>query len=158
MDKIILCILLWIYSINPAAQWWSKCAALDIKLCTPIHRVDRIGFSAHGASEMWQYLTASNIVHSRLPLIARLMGQHGAHLGPNLPFWVVPYTMLFRLLPKGFRLDGSHLTHWARDKMAAISQTFSNAFSCIKMYEFRLKFHWSLFSKVQLTIFHHWFR
>ena len=38
------------------------------------------------------------------------------------------------------------LTHWGRDKMAAISQTtLSNAFSWMKMYEFRLTFHWSLF-------------
>ena len=48
-----------------------------------------------------------------------------------------------------------YLTHWGRDKMAAISQTIlSNAFS----YEFRLKFLWSLFLKVKLTVFHHWFR
>ena len=26
------------------------------------------------------------------------------------------------------------------------------------MFEFRLKFHWSLFLRVQLTIFQHWFR
>ena len=46
-----------------------------------------------------------------------------------------------------------------RDKMAAIFQTtLSNAFSCMKMLEFRLKFHWSLFLRVQLTIVHHWFR
>ena len=51
------------------------------------------------------------------------------------------------------------LTHWGRDKMAAISQTtFSNAFSWMKMYKFRLRFHWSLFPRVQLTIFQHWFR
>ena len=51
------------------------------------------------------------------------------------------------------------LTHWGRDKMAAISQTtFSNAFSWMKMYIFRLKFHWSLCPRVQLTIFQHWFR
>ena len=51
------------------------------------------------------------------------------------------------------------LTHWGRDKMAAVSQTmFSNAFSWMKMYEFRLKFHWSLFLRLQLTIFQHWFR
>ena len=51
------------------------------------------------------------------------------------------------------------LTHWGRDKMAAISQTtFSNTFSWLKMYEFRLRFHWSLLLRVQLTIFHHWFR
>ena len=31
-------------------------------------------------------------------------------------------------------------------------------FSSMKMFEFRLKFHWSLFQRVQLTIFQHWFR
>ena len=51
------------------------------------------------------------------------------------------------------------LTHWGRDKMTAIFQTtFSNGFSWMKMYEFRLTFHWSLFPGVQLTIFQHWFR
>ena len=46
------------------------------------------------------------------------------------------------------------LTHWGRDKMAAIFQTtFSNGFSWMKIYEFRLTFHWSLFLGVQLTIF-----
>ena len=45
------------------------------------------------------------------------------------------------------------------NKMAAIQQTtLSNAFSWMKMLEFRLKFHWSLFLRVQLTIFQHWFR
>ena len=52
-----------------------------------------------------------------------------------------------------------NLTHWGRDKMAAISQTtLSIAFSWMKMLEFRLIFHWSLFLSVQLTIFQHWFR
>ena len=52
-----------------------------------------------------------------------------------------------------------HLTHWGRDKIDAISQTtFSSAFCWMKMYEFRLKFHWSLFIRVSLTIFQHWFR
>ena len=51
------------------------------------------------------------------------------------------------------------LTHWGQDKMAAIFQTtFSNAFSWMKMYKFQLRFHWSLFLRVQLTIFQHWFR
>ena len=51
------------------------------------------------------------------------------------------------------------LTHWGRDKMNAISQTtFSNAFSWMKSFEFRLNFHWSLFLRVQSTIFQHWFR
>ena len=51
------------------------------------------------------------------------------------------------------------LTHWGRDKMDAVSQTiFSNAFSWMKIYAFRLKFHWGLFLRVKLTIFQHWFR
>ena len=46
------------------------------------------------------------------------------------------------------------LSHWGREKMAAIFQTtFSNAFSWMKMYKFRLRFHWSLFNNFQ-----HWFR
>ena len=50
------------------------------------------------------------------------------------------------------------LTHWGRDKMAATSQTtLSNAFSWMKISEFRLEFHWSLFPSAQLTIFQHWF-
>ena len=48
------------------------------------------------------------------------------------------------------------LTHWGRDKMDAIYQTtFSNAISWMKMYQFRLRFHWSLFPRVKLTIFQH---
>ena len=53
-------------------------------------------------------------------------------------------------------LSWEHLTHWGRDKMADIFQTaFPNAFSWMKMYKFQLRFHWSLFPKVQLTIFQH---
>ena len=49
-----------------------------------------------------------------------------------------------------------NLTHWGRDKMDAISQTtFSNAFSWIEMYEFRLRFHRSLFLRLELIIFQH---
>ena len=58
-----------------------------------------------------------------------------------------------------FCLGLNVLTHWGRDNMAAISQTtLSNAFSWMKMFKFRLKFHWSLFLRVQFTIFQHWFR
>ena len=43
--------------------------------------------------------------------------------------------------------------------MAAISQTtLSNTFSWMKVWLFRLKFHWSLFLRVQLIISQHWFR
>ena len=43
--------------------------------------------------------------------------------------------------------------------MAAVSQTsLSNAFSWMKILEFLLRFHWSLFLRIELTIFQHWFR
>ena len=58
-----------------------------------------------------------------------------------------------------FCLGLNVLTHWGRDKMAAISQTtLSNDFFRMKMFEFRLRFHWNLFPRPQLTIFHHWSR
>ena len=33
-----------------------------------------------------------------------------------------------------------------------------NAFSWMKIYWFRWKFHWRLFPRIRLTIFQHWFR
>ena len=51
------------------------------------------------------------------------------------------------------------LTHWGRDKMAAISQTtLSNAFPWKKIYEPRMRIHWSLFLKFELTTSQHWQR
>ena len=51
------------------------------------------------------------------------------------------------------------LTHWGQDKMAPIFQTiFSNVFFRMRMYELRLRFHWTLFQRFELTIFQHWFR
>ena len=57
------------------------------------------------------------------------------------------------------RIQIKLLTHWGRDNMAAIFQmTFSNAFAWMKMYQFRLRFHWNLFLRFNLTIFQHCFR
>ena len=57
-------------------------------------------------------------------------------------------------------ISGYWLTHWGWDEIAAISQIiFSYAFSWIELkpYNFRFRFHWSLFLRFQLTIFQHWF-
>ena len=63
-----------------------------------------------------------------------------------------------RVLPPNPPTDWM-LTNWGRDEIDVISQTtFSNAFSWMKMNEFRLGFHWSLFLRFELTILHHWFR
>ena len=52
------------------------------------------------------------------------------------------------------------LRHWGRDKMIVIFQTtFSIAFSWMNMYKFRLRFHWSMSPRDQLTlIFQQWLR
>ena len=48
------------------------------------------------------------------------------------------------------------LTYLCRDKMAAVFQTaFSNAFSWMKMHEFRFILNWSLFLWVTLLLFQH---
>ena len=55
--------------------------------------------------------------------------------------------------------DNLQITHLLLAKMAAISQTtFSKTISWMKSFIFRFEFHWSLFLRVQLTIFRHWFR
>ena len=54
---------------------------------------------------------------------------------------------------------GHTLTHWGQDQTATISQTtYSNVISLMKMYEFRLEFHWGLFPRFELTVFQHRFR
>ena len=59
----------------------------------------------------------------------------------------------------GFSKPVNVLTHWGWNKMADILQTpFWNVFSWVKMFDFRLKFHWMLLLRVQLTISQHWFR
>ena len=56
-------------------------------------------------------------------------------------------------------VDWHCIWHWSLGKIVVISQTtFSNAFSWMKMYEFRLRFHWSFFLRLELTIFQHWFK
>ena len=62
-----------------------------------------------------------------------------------------------------FTIDKNHLSislaYWDRGQIAAISQTiFWNVFSWMKMYEFRLRFHWNMFLRFELTIVQHWFR
>ena len=90
--------------------------------------------------------------------------QTGSHyLNQWCPHWTIYAPLDLNLLngtyTKTSDINTRPLTHWGRDKMAAISQTtHSNAFSWIKMLENRLKFHWSLFPRVEFTIFHHWFR
>ena len=60
-----------------------------------------------------------------------------------------------RLTAAGYhkeRVFKNYLTNWGRDEIDAILQTtFWSAFSWLKMFEFRLKFHWSLFPINNIT-------
>ena len=48
------------------------------------------------------------------------------------------------------------LTHWGQYEVAAVCQmAYSHVICWIKMYKFRLSFHWSLFPRVQSTIIQH---
>ena len=51
------------------------------------------------------------------------------------------------ILVPSHHFDG--LTHWGRDKLAAVSQTtYSHGFSWMKVYELWWKFHWSLLLRI----------
>ena len=53
----------------------------------------------------------------------------------------------------------NEFAHIGQDEIVAILQTtVSNTFLWMKMYWLRLKFHWSLFIRVQLPMFQHWFK
>ena len=70
------------------------------------------------------------------------------------PSWPMGHISLVAITWTTVNVPYLNLTHWGRDKMTAFSQTiFPNAFPWMRKYEFRLKFHWSLFLGVQLTIF-----
>ena len=58
-----------------------------------------------------------------------------------------PKASITMALPHSARsISGFKLRYWGPDKIAAVFQmTFSNAFSWMKMHEFRFRFHWSLF-------------
>ena len=99
-------------------------------------------------------------IWSSTPPLSTLIDLYGENVSvikirPNLQICEI---RKFRILPKleQFHLGINKLTHWGRDRMATISQTmFANAFSWMKMHEFRLRFHQSLFLRFQLTIFHY---
>ena len=56
------------------------------------------------------------------------------------------------------RTDGTINTLRPRQNCCHFVDDISDTFSWLKMYEFCLRFHLSLFLRFKLTIFHHWFR
>ena len=73
--------------------------------------------------------------------------------------WLLSPLNLWMISVTNLHMDGIVQARTNRDKMAAIFRTtFGSAFTWMKMYKLRLRFHWSLFPMFQLTVFQHWFR
>ena len=81
-------------------------------------------------------------LHSGISQVkASLANKHRRRSHKSKRYW--PYSTVRKHKKEHIRKT---LTHLPLDKMASILQTTSlNAFSSMKMFEFRLKFHWSLF-------------
>ena len=133
-------------------------------LWTPHHRTSPEGSSAHLVGSIMHHFGT----YSHQKAQGSVMS-HNVQMSRVVRCWLSVTCCMFttcamqqngrvKYQVRHFRL--ANLTHWGRDKMATISQTtFSNAFFWMKMYEFwLLRFHWNLFSRVQLTIFQHCFR
>ena len=92
-------------------------------------------------------------------LTGRMIGRWNQILRDSYGVAMIRVWSAFQLLTEADFIIINTITHWGRDKIAAIlKSTFWNTFSWMKIYEFWLVFHWSLFPRVQLTIFQHWFR
>ena len=128
-------------------QWHGKCFHLMTSSWSNVVAQDKWAFTT-GENKiviaipcqingMWFDGTVSNVMH----LLSNWDIYGWDHVGQLVPALLNP------------------LTHWGRDKLDAIFYTtFSNGFSWMKMCEFRLEFHWSLFLRFQLIIFQHWLR
>ena len=68
-----------------------------------------------------------------------------------------PRTISLRCVPKGSNNNIPALPRNRQNGYLFADDIF-NIFSSMNMFEFRERFHWSLFLRVQLTIFQHWFR
>ena len=102
-----------------------------------------------------------NSVHDMTALLSWHVQNFVATWYPTMELHWRQFSIEFQLLWKNCSRNGPQLSvsHWGWDEMAAnFLMTFSNAFSWMKIYKFQLRFHWSLFRKVQLTIFEHSFR
>ena len=101
-------------------------------------------------------ITTQELMRLRsLIVISRGCSNHILFSGtPSQDIWVQTESVDVRIYSG--RKGPSLSTYWGRDKMADIFQTTcSNAFSWMKMFEIGLKFLWSLFLRVKLTIFQH---
>ena len=94
-----------------------------------------------------------NLIHEKSTLVQVVVGAVTQAASPYLsqcwPRSVVPYSAIRSQWVNTLR---------PRQMDAILQKTCSSGFSWMQMFELRLKFHWSLFRRVQLTIIQHSFR
>ena len=87
------------------------------------------------------------------------LASHFRKVGVKCEDLLAPFGLRFSVMTENKPQRYEILTYWGRDWTAFIFQTtFSNTFSQMKMYEFRLQCLWSLSLRVHLAIFQRWLR
>ena len=77
---------------------------------------------------------------------------------PSTLYLQIPWYLIARIKALA-NIIVSSSAHWGRNKVAAVSKTvFWYTLSGMKMYAFLLRFYWSLFLSLEITIFEQWFR
>ena len=117
---------------------------------SPIHSIARVGYCSSNICKQWylQHSTCNSLrINSLRP------EQNGRCFPDDIFKWV--RSRNYGCLVTWFCYQ---LIAKPGNKTAAVSWPEPNAFTWIKIYKFWLKFHWSLFPRVQLTMFQHWFR
>ena len=144
--------------VYPLVQWWLAPFIYALTPVSPIyasHRVKLGMLAPVGGCRHLILLDVSNCACLQRIVLFAGRGSSSAHPKST----DIKANEIYRQVSNIKSPKSQLLTHWGRDKMAAIFQTtFSHAFSWMKMNDIRLKFHWNLFLMFQLTIFQHWFR
>ena len=113
--------------------WFTNCSIWRLHLCTQRRQIP---------------------MERKQPTTSLLITEHRNTVGPiyregliDIKAWIHNHTyyIVWGVIPNPCPDFNDGLTHWGRDKTDATSQTtFSSAFSWMKMFDFGLKFQWSL--------------
>ena len=155
-----LAVVIWIYKIIILLQFnhWPSDCTFDNKSTLVQVMAWCCQVTSHYLSQCWPRLMLTHGVARPKWVNVKPSTYRTSQSNCHNSNFVVVNVGQFYLYPV-IRLPQCLLTHWVRDKIAVIFQTiFSSVISWTKMYKFRLRFHWSLFLRVQLTTLQHWFR
>ena len=113
----------------------------------------------------WNYLSMLRLIHvsKRGPLISMPRSEVcKANFITVAVTWLkctVPCRVVFSVKTIPHLADDAASTYWGWDKFSPFRRRhFHMHFFLMKMYKFRLTFHWSSLLRVQLTIIQHCFR